>query len=64
MSVADRVRIASLELQLGRYESDKHDSKVIALKFEADVLEKKIDRAIRLAKLRSSMANAFRFLRL
>ena len=49
MTVADRVRIASLELQLGRYESDKQDSKVIALKFEADVLEKKIDRAIRRA---------------
>ena len=51
MTVADQVRIASLELQYGRFESDRHDSRMISLKFESEMLEKKIERALQKASV-------------
>ena len=57
MSVLEKVQLrdielkqASLALQLGKYDSQRSHQIVMALKFEAETLERKIDRAMRRAE--------------
>ena len=52
MSQAEQVQIASLELQLGKYDKDQKQSSLVALKFEADMLERRIERLISIAERR------------
>ena len=51
MSVLERVQLATLELNVGRFDKENTENEILTLKFEVDMLEKKIDRAMQRAQL-------------
>ena len=51
MSVGEQIKIAALELEVGRYETDRQESKMMSLRLHADILERKIERATERAKV-------------
>lgn len=56
MTVVERVQLATLELNVGRFDKESNEHDILMLKFEADMLEKKIDRATDRAKLRNDFS--------
>ena len=49
LSVTEQVQLANLELQFGRFQKDRADAAVIFLKFQADIVEKKLERPLQKA---------------
>ena len=54
MSVSERVKLAKLEIQVGRYNKDLLDSNVLTLRVEASLLESKLERAMKRAATTSN----------
>ena len=54
LSVSERVKLAKLEIQVGRYNKDLLDSNVLTLHVEASLLERKLDRALKRAETTSN----------
>ena len=49
LTTTEKVQIANIELQFGRFQKDQSDAAVLSLKFEADILERKLERALQKA---------------